>query len=133
MNFKHTLTLKSKFEEAEKALKVIDLLEHDLGIGPDLSAKLMLAISEAATNAIVHGNKENPKLRVLVETTADDKAIYISVTDEGGGFAPSSVPDPTDEENLLKTSGRGIFLINELADDVQHSENGSKITMTFNR
>jgi serine/threonine-protein kinase RsbW len=133
MKFKHTLTLKSEFEEAEKALEVIDLLESELQISPDLSAKLMLAISEATTNAIVHGNRENPDLSVLVETTADDKAIYISVKDEGGGFTPSSVPDPTDEENLLKTSGRGVFLMNEVADAVQFSENGSKITLTFNR
>lgn len=133
MTFKHTLTLKSEFDEAEKALEVIDLLESELQISSDLSAKLMLAISEATTNAIVHGNKENPELTVLVKTTADDKAIYVSVKDEGGGFIPSFVPDPTDEENLLKTGGRGVFLMNEVADDVQFSDNGSKITLTFNR
>ena len=92
----------------------------------------MLALSEAVTNAVIHGNKQDPSKKVFVTASLDENsAIHISVQDEGPGFEPQSLPDPLKEDNLMKPSGRGVFLMKQYADDVSYNDKGNKVTLRF--
>ncbi|MBP7216502.1 MAG: ATP-binding protein [Candidatus Omnitrophica bacterium] len=90
---------------------------------------LKLALQEALVNAIKHGNKFNPALSVEVAVEASEQSITISVHDQGEGFNVEHIPDPTDGANLSKTSGRGLFLIRKLMDQVEFFDCGRGIKM----
>lgn len=125
------LTISSSFEEIQHIEPYIEELRHQTGFSDNDFARIMLTLSEAATNAIVHGNKENPQKKVLISSFLKDHILSISVKDEGEGFDPAGVPNPLKEENLLNKGGRGVYLINQYADDVLYSEKGTKLTMKF--
>lgn len=80
-----------------------------------------MAVREAVTNAVVHGNKLDEAKVVEVKLRNTPEAFEISVHDQGSGFNPNDVPDPTKDENLLKTSGRGIFFMRNFMDEVNWS------------
>lgn len=107
------------------------LLQRELHFDDELYAKLMLTVSEAATNGIVHGNKLDETKKVHLEAFSDGIQLVIKTTDEGEGFDPDEIPDPLAEENLLKASGRGVFLMEEYADKVEYSDNHSTLTLYF--
>ncbi len=88
-----------------------------------------LAIEEAVINAIKHGNRMDKAKRVIITYSVDERECAISVEDEGQGFDPSSVPDPTADENLELTHGRGLVLIRAYMDDVKFNKKGNRITM----
>ena len=88
------------------------------GFDADEALNVGLAVREAVINAIVHGNKENPELTVDVELTAKPTGIEARVQDQGGGFDPDATPDPTEGNNLLATTGRGLLLMRAFVDDV---------------
>ncbi len=81
--------------------------------------KLMVALTEAVNNAIVHGNKAHPDRKVFIVTTANERGLWVRVQDQGKGFRPETVDNPLKEENLLRESGRGIFLMRTLMDSVE--------------
>ena len=80
--------------------------------------RLLVAGTEAINNGILHGNKSDPSKTVLVTCAVDSRKLVFRVKDEGKGFKPEDVPDPLEEKNLMKTSGRGIFLMRSLMDVV---------------
>ncbi len=91
-----------------------------------------MAVREAITNAVVHGNKEDETKTIELTFNCLEHALEIEVKDQGEGFDPAGVPDPTEAENILKTSGRGIFLIRSFMDDVQwfaRPEGGTTVRM----
>ncbi len=88
-----------------------------------------LALEEAVINAIKHGNELDDTKRVIVSFSIDDDRAAISIADEGKGFDPEDVPDPTLDENLIATSGRGIALMRAYMDEVRFNDNGTEITM----
>jgi serine/threonine-protein kinase RsbW len=91
-----------------------------------------MAVREAFTNAIVHGNNEDEAKTVELTLNCLGHELEIEVKDQGKGFDPTTVPDPTDPANILKTSGRGIFLMRTFMDDVQWStrpEGGTTVRM----
>ena len=90
---------------------------------------IKLSLEESLVNAIKYGNKMNPGLFVEVSIEAKDDVLSISVKDQGQGFDFENILDPTKEENLERTSGRGIFLIKSLMDEVRFCDGGSKIMM----
>jgi serine/threonine-protein kinase RsbW len=92
----------------------------------------MLTVSEAATNGILHGNKLDESKTVELSAYKEDEKLIFETKDQGDGFNPDDVPDPLAEENLLKTSGRGVFLMEEYADSVEYSEGGTKLKLVFN-
>jgi len=127
------LTLNSDFEEMDRLEPFVGELQQWASFGEEDLNRIMLALSEAVNNAVVHGNKQNPEKEVLIDSRLTDngETLVISVEDEGEGFDPSSIPDPLKEENLLKEGGRGVYLIEQYADDVEFSKKGTKITITF--
>ncbi len=80
--------------------------------------RLLVAGTEAINNGILHGNKSDPNKSVCVTCTVDSRKLIFRVKDQGRGFKPEEVPDPLEEKNLMKTSGRGIFLMRSLMDKV---------------
>ena len=111
--------------------KELDYISTDLGIAQDNYGKIMVCAMEAVNNAILHGNKSDTEKFVSIEIKNDGNDLIISVEDEGPGFDPSGIPDPTKPENIESISGRGIFLMSKLADKIEFSEKGNKVIMYF--
>jgi serine/threonine-protein kinase RsbW len=101
--------------------------------GDRLRLNLRVSLSEALANAMLNGNRRDPSKRVLIEGRFRPDRVVVRVTDEGGGFDPALVPDPTLPEYRLRGSGRGIFLIRNLMDAVEFNERGNAITMVLER
>ncbi len=99
------------------------------GYGESTIFGIKLAVEEAAINAIKHGNRLDSKKKVTVTFSVGEERAVITVADEGEGFAPAEVPDPTRGEHLLATSGRGIALIRGYMDEVRYNDAGNEITM----
>jgi serine/threonine-protein kinase RsbW len=109
----------------------IDEATTDIGISKDNYGKILVSVMEAVNNAILHGNRSNPEKIVDIDISYVDNQLDITVTDEGPGFKPESVPDPTTPENIEELNGRGIYLMSHLADNIKYSEKGNSVTMTF--
>jgi serine/threonine-protein kinase RsbW len=90
----------------------------DIGLDEEKINGLLLAVTEATTNAIIHGNKNNSLKLVKIYVTVEKSFLTIKIKDEGNGFDPSIVPDPTNPENLLKDSGRGLYLMRVYMDEM---------------
>jgi len=92
----------------------------DLNIDQAKLPGLLLAVTEATTNAIIHANKSDINKKVKINVEVVDDKLLIHVIDEGKGFDPEKVPDPTEPENLLKDSGRGLYLMKVYMDDLKY-------------
>jgi serine/threonine-protein kinase RsbW len=127
------LVLPSHIEAvADAAAAAADFVKR-CGAGDDTAFGVDIAIREAVTNAVVHANKRDETKNVAVTFTCSTEELEIEVTDQGYGFDPASVPDPTDPANIMKSSGRGIFLIRNFMDDVEwfmRPEGGTTLRMT---
>ncbi len=109
--------------------------EHFIQVGIDESRRfdIMLALSEAVTNAIRHGSSELHNATVDIEVEVTTETVTLTIKDRGTGFDPDELPDPTHEHNLYIPNGRGVYLIRRLADDVHFnfSSDGTSITVNF--
>jgi serine/threonine-protein kinase RsbW len=130
------LEFTSTFEMLDFVQVVSDHLARGVGLDEDAMHWVSVAIRESVINAIKHGNRNDAGKRVFVEfetaTKADVPEMAIRIRDQGEGFDPDKVANPLDEENLLKSSGRGIFLIRNFMEDVQLQrapEGGMEIRM----
>lgn len=99
--------------------------------GRRLRLNLRVSLTEALSNAMLYGNGRDPDKRVRVEVTVGERAIMARITDEGVGFDPADVPDPTTSDNLDKVGGRGLFLMRELMDEVHFNERGNQVTLVL--
>ena len=129
----YRLSLNSTYEDSEKVPDFVENIQQKSQLEEDTTGNLMLLLSEAVTNAVVHGNKLDESKKVEVEVQINSDKIVSIVKDQGPGFDPNSANNPLREENLLKDSGRGIFLINEISDSVDYLENGTKIRFSISR
>lgn len=115
------LVLASRFEHIEIAERALLDLVAQTDCSRDEQYWIVTALREAVANAVRHGNREQPDRKVRVDCTVDDRTVTIRVEDEGEGFDPSAVPDPTREENLLRPCGRGIFYMQQFMNRVEFS------------
>jgi serine/threonine-protein kinase RsbW len=126
------LRFPSRIEAVNEAAAAVSELLKRLGIGEDVAFGVDMAVREAVTNAVIHGNKLDDA-KVVEVTLKNTPAVFeISVHDQGSGFNPDEVPDPTKEENILRTSGRGIFFMRNFMDEVDWSadpEGGTSVRM----
>ena len=99
----------------------VNYFAKDLGLNDDQLSVLLLAVTEATTNAIIHANKCDLSKLVTIRAHIEDSKLIVKVKDEGKGFDPSTVPDPTQPENLLKDSGRGVYLMKVYMDEVRYN------------
>ena len=106
-------------------------LAERFDIAADKYPNVLISLTEAVNNAIVHGNKGDEEKIVSIYLRETDKGFTIRVCDQGEGFNPHSVPDPTSPENIQLVGGRGVFLIKELTDKVFYLDEGRTIEMFF--
>lgn len=126
------LILSSRFENIEVAERTLLDLCAQAECGGEDEYWLVTALREAIANAIRHGNLQDPARKVLVDLTIRNGAVTMRVEDEGNGFDPGLVPDPTSPENLLRPSGRGIFYIRQFMSQVDFGRaphGGTSLTM----
>jgi serine/threonine-protein kinase RsbW len=91
----------------------------------------LVAVTEAVNNGIIHGNKNDETKHVVVECRMEKNLITFVIHDEGSGFRSDSVANPLHEENLLKTGGRGVFLMKAFMESVTYNEKGNEVTMVI--
>ncbi len=128
---KRKFQFKSDIQNITKAEEIVDKINQIINLDDTLYGNILLSLSEAINNAIVHGNKLDKNKKVTVNCNIKKNIIELEVEDQGNGFDPSKVPDPTAPENLEKETGRGIFIIKNLSDNVEFEKNGRLIRMKF--
>lgn len=131
MNKSFSITLASDLDELERVDAYIQKITGLTGLDPSKEHNIMLVLTEAVANAILHGNKENPDKSVEVKALITSNLLKIVVQDQGSGFDPEKVPDPRKEENLLKSSGRGVWIMKEFADELIYSDDGRRVELHF--
>ena len=131
-NMKKSINIESKIDNVSLIEKFIDEFSEENEINAEIYGKILIATIEAVNNSIVHGNKEDVNKSVYLEMQKEGDQIKVYVKDEGEGFDYENIPDPTKPENLENIHGRGIYLMNHLADEVNFYNNGSVVQMVFN-
>lgn len=127
-----SLVIKSETENLRLVEKFVDDISAELKLSDEIYGNILIATLEAVNNAIIHGNKQQKDLDVVINTVRDDKGLHLTVEDQGPGFDYDNIPDPTAPENLEKINGRGIFLMDKLSDKLEFDKNGAKVQLTFN-
>ena len=127
LSFKLASTMDSVAEVEATAEKVATAA----GIDEDESFRVVMAVREAAVNAVLHGNAYDPNKKISVSFENTGKSLVITIADEGEGLDPSTLPDPLAPENLLRGTGRGIFLIRSFLDEVHFRQlhPGTELTL----
>lgn len=125
------LILPSELESLEILEDFTRSLEKWVHLDKNRQNDIMLILTEAVTNAIIHGNNNDPDKKVKIRALLSEDQLTFTIEDEGPGFNPDQIPNPLDNENLLKTGGRGIYLIKYYADYVHFSDKGNKVTIVF--
>ncbi len=116
--------------ELEQFVKV---LSQRYDICPDRYPDILISLTEAVNNAIIHGNGENRSKNVVIDHVyRKNHGLTFEISDEGAGFDYKSIPDPTKVENLEKTGGRGVFLMHQLSDRIKFVNNGRTVIINFN-
>lgn len=106
-------------------------LSKRAGLSEDQGDNMAIAITELVNNAIVHANKEDPDKTVTLKTHYYADKVVVSIADQGEGFDPDKIANPTDPQNLWKQSGRGVFLVRNLIDEVEIDPTSSGTTVTL--
>lgn len=109
----------------------IDNAKEKFELDDDIYGNIMIAVTEAVNNAIKHGNRGDARKNVTLALGVEDNLIRFSIRDEGSGFDFHHLPDPTAPENLENPSGRGIFLMKHLADEVEFLDGGKQVELRF--
>jgi serine/threonine-protein kinase RsbW len=124
-------TMESTLESVNKAEEMADKAASQAGFDEDARGGISMAVREAMINAVMHGNGYSPDKRVKLSFEQSAGNLVITIRDEGAGLDPDTVPDPLAPENIMKQSGRGIFLMRAFMDDVKFRklEPGTEITL----
>ncbi len=124
-------TMESTLESVNKAEEMADQAARQAGFDEDTRSGISMSVREAMINAVMHGNGYSPEKRVSLSFEQAGGQLVITIADEGKGLDPGEIPDPLAPENLMKQSGRGIFLIRAFMDDIKFRklEPGTEITL----
>lgn len=125
------LKIESKIISLRIVENTIEEITNEIGIAQENYGKILVSTLEAVNNAILHGNDSIADKIVDIVITFKNNDLKIKVSDEGPGFIPDKVPDPTVPENIESLNGRGIFLMSKLADEIKYSKKGNAVTMIF--
>ncbi|MFN8437761.1 MAG: ATP-binding protein [Cytophagales bacterium] len=109
----------------------IDNAKDRFNIDDDVYGNIMVAVTESVNNAIIHGNNCDKSKNVNISLEMSNSELRFVIEDEGRGFDYNNLPDPTAPENLLKTGGRGIFLMQNLCDKVEFDNEGRRVALSF--
>ena len=119
----------SYFEEMDKAAASILSSMDSLGYPDESIRKMKIILTELFANAIYHGNKGDHSKKVTIGHIINKKKILVSIMDEGDGFDPAGIPDPTLPENLVKDCGRGLYIVHTYVDKVEFNAKGNRVTV----
>jgi serine/threonine-protein kinase RsbW len=128
-----SISIPSDFAEISKVESLVDKVCTNLGVQEDFYGNVLIAVTEAVNNAIQHGNGFNKELTVNVSVGDKPGEFCFNVKDYGKGFDFSDLPDPTAPENIEKENGRGIFLMQNLAEEVSFDDMGRSVYIYFNK
>ena len=128
----HKLEFASQPENIAIIERLIDEIRDNNAFDDECYGDVLIAMTEAVNNAIVHGNKLQDDKTVVVEYELQAGNLYFKITDQGAGFDFENVPDPTSPENIEKPNGRGVFLMRRLADECTFDDDGRIVELTFN-
>jgi serine/threonine-protein kinase RsbW len=133
--FHEALTLPSSLSTVETVEEKATEYAQRAGFDEDTAGQISMVSREAAVNAVLHGNKKDPGKSVRATFTLTPEDLTIQIADEGEGFDPSAIPDPLSPEGLLKPSGRGVFLMRAIMDEVHFRQlsPGAEITLVKHR
>ena len=126
-----TIRIESKLSNLGIVENAIDTITREAGINKENYGKILVSVMEAVNNAIVHGNKYDEKKFVNIFILLKNNLLKVTVEDQGSGFKLSEVPDPTEPENLENVNGRGVFLMKNLADELEFNRMGNKVILKF--
>ncbi len=129
------ISISSKIESIDKAVQEALIFAAEIGVAEEYIFGIDMAVREVVANAVKHGNKLDENKQVEITFTDSAEGFEVLVRDFGEGFQVEEVPDPTDAENLLKESGRGILFMNTFMDKVEwfnHEEGGMLVKMLKN-
>ncbi|HHU34633.1 MAG: ATP-binding protein [Bacteroidales bacterium] len=127
----HRYKIKSQIENLRIIEKAVDEITASNNINQDCYANIMVSVMEAVNNAMIHGNKLNPQKNVEIEIFVAIDFLQVTVKDEGTGFNPQNVPDPTNPENIQNVDGRGVFIMSKLSDEIEYNKKGNTVKLTF--
>jgi len=126
------IQLSSETKNINQIDKIISSIFERYNLPEELFGNVLIALTEAVNNAIMHGNNCNSLKKVLIShCLVENKTLSFSVSDEGAGFDPNSLPDPTDPINIEKIGGRGVFLMRQLSDNLIFNDNGRNVVIEF--
>jgi len=125
------IELESRPEAVSRLEAFVDELVCKYQLDDGLKADILLTLTEAVNNAIVHGNKKDCGKSVKIQIEKYSNELHIFVRDQGCGFDPDCLDDPRKSENLEKCGGRGVFLIKQICNSVQFHNNGTTVEMCF--
>lgn len=126
-----TLRLSSEAKSVAKVEQFVTRLVRRYRLNDDQHGNILISLTEAVNNAIIHGNCEDSRKKVSVSMRELKDKLAIQVSDEGCGFDFRKVPDPTKEENICKCGGRGVFLMQHLSDKIAYRNGGRTVEMQF--
>ena len=126
-----SFSLSSTMESVGEVEAAADKLAEEAGLDEDERFRVTMAVREAAVNAVLHGNEYDPAKLIAVTLENTGGALVISIADQGRGLDPETIPDPLAPENLLRGTGRGIFLIRSFMDEVHFRQlhPGTELTL----
>ena len=128
-----TLTITSDPQNIAQVEAFVEDIRAKFNIGDEAYGNILISLTEAANNAIIHGNGCDVTKMATITADLDTKrkSVVFTITDQGKGFDHSTLPDPTAPENVDQPNGRGVFLMMQLADMVVFSNHGSTVEMQF--
>ncbi|MEX1189004.1 MAG: ATP-binding protein [Bacteroidia bacterium] len=126
-----SVTFASVKENVNLVEKFVDEICQYYNIGDENYGNILVAVTEAVSNAIYHGNRLNPDKSIRFFYENKDNNLCFTVQDEGNGYNPDTLPDPTDPQNIEVPHGRGVFLMKQLTDDIKFHEDGRRVELYF--
>lgn len=118
------------YEDMDRAIAAVLSSMDCCGYSDDAIRKMKISLTELLVNAILHGNKKDFSKKVIMGHIIDKTRAVISIMDEGSGFKPDSIPDPTLPENIVKDCGRGLYIVHHYVDSVVFNSKGNRVTVT---
>ncbi|MGA1981246.1 MAG: ATP-binding protein [Acidobacteriaceae bacterium] len=130
-----SLTLGSSIESVDRVEQAASEFAERAGFDQDTVPNIAMAVREAAVNAVIHGNAYSPDKQITATFETNSDSLVVRITDQGAGLDPDNVPDPLAPENILRGSGRGIFLIRAFMDEVHFRQlhPGTELTLIKHR
>ena len=127
----YRMVLESDLNNVQKVEKVTEKIAKFMRFSEEEQDSLAISVTEIVGNAIVHGNKQDKSKKVIVDFKYKNDTITVSIQDQGKGFKESEIANPLEPENLLKESGRGVFIVRALMDQVYivHNKAGTKVRL----